>query len=123
MCFSNSAIEHLGSFRDQFRVAQEIRRVAKGYYVQTPNLYFPLEPHFLVPGWQFIPCEWRAHILRKRDLGWMKQVKSLDEARAVVKSIRLLDSRDLQKLFPDAGILRERVGPLTKSLVAWRPAA
>ena len=123
ICFSNSAIEHLGSYRDQFRMAQEIRRVARGYYVQTPNLYFPVEPHFLVPGWQFIPSEWRARILLRRDIGWMKRVASLDDARATVKSIRLLDSRELRSLFPDAGILRERVGPLTKSLIAWRAVA
>jgi hypothetical protein len=123
ICFSNSAIEHLGSYRDQFRMAQEVRRVARGYYVQTPNLYFPLEPHFLVPGWQFIPSEWRARILCQRDLGWIKRVESLDEARVIVKSIRLLGLRELRSLFPDAGILRERVGPLTKSLIAWRPVA
>jgi hypothetical protein len=121
ICFSNSVIEHLGSYHDQLRMAQEIRRVARGYYVQTPNLYFPVEPHFLVPGWQFIPFEWRARILHKRDLGWIKQARTLDEARVVVRSIRLLNSRSLQSLFPDGRILREWVGPLTKSLVAWRP--
>src|ERR1700688_4755516 len=47
MCFSNSVIEHIDA-AGQVRMAQEIRRVARGYFVQTPNAHFPLEPHFLV---------------------------------------------------------------------------
>ena len=72
ICFSNSLMEHLGT-ADQRRVANEIRRVSKGYFVQTPNRYFPMEPHFLVPGWQFLPVSLRARLLQGRDLGWMKR--------------------------------------------------
>lgn len=49
VCYSNSLIEHLG-VDGQALAAKEIRRVARGYFVQTPNRYFPLEPHFLVPA-------------------------------------------------------------------------
>lgn len=47
--FSNSTIEHVGNFSDQRNMAKEIMRVGKYYYVQTPNRYFPIEPHFLFP--------------------------------------------------------------------------
>src|SRR5205823_6414361 len=114
MCFSNSVIEHVGTIDDQLRMAQEIRRVARGYFVQTPNAYFPLEPHFLVPGWQFLPMSLRAHLLQRRDLGWMKRVKDPQMARRAVESIRLLTAAELQRLFPDGQIHRERVGPFTK---------
>jgi hypothetical protein len=120
VCFSNSLIEHVGA-SDQVIVAKEIRRVAKGYFVQTPNRYFPIEPHFLVPGWQFLPVSVRASLLQKSDFGWMKQVQDPALARETVESIRLLDEGELKSLFEDAKIYREKVGPLTKSLVAWRP--
>jgi len=121
LCFSNSVIEHISTLRDQFSAAQEIRRVAKGYFVQTPNRFFPLEPHFLVLGWQFAPVAIRARLLQRFDLGWMKRVEDLALARAAVESIRLLSERELKSLFPDGEIYREKCGPLTKSMVASRP--
>ena len=47
--YSNSVIEHLGSFEDQRRFAAECRRVGRSYFVQTPNQNFLIEPHLLTP--------------------------------------------------------------------------
>jgi hypothetical protein len=121
VCFSNSVIEHAGTPEDQTDMAQEIRRVARGYFVQTPNAHFPLEPHFLLPGWQYAPISLRASLLQRRDVGWMKRVSDPVLARATVESIRLLSERRLRRLFPDGQIYKERIGPLVKSLIAWRP--
>ncbi|MBZ5637052.1 MAG: class I SAM-dependent methyltransferase [Acidobacteriia bacterium] len=120
VCFSNSLIEHLEA-GDQVSFANEIRRVSQGYFVQTPNRYFPIEPHFLVPGWQFLPIGLRAGLLQQMDFGWMKRVPDPAAAREAVESIRLLNEGELQRLFADGQIHREKIGPLTKSLVAWRP--
>jgi len=120
ICFSNSLIEHLGR-EDQVLVANEIRRVAKGYFVQTPNRNFPLEPHFLVLAWQFLPVGLRAGLLQQRDFGWMKRVQDPAAARETVGSIRLLNEAELKRLFADGQIHREKIAGMTKSLVIWHP--
>jgi len=119
MCFSNSVIEHVDA-AGRFRMANEIRRVARGYFVQTPAAYFPIEPHFLVPGWQFMPICLRTRLLQLRDWGWMKRTRDPMLAREVVESILLLTTPQLQQLFPDGRIYREKLGPFTKSITAWR---
>lgn len=108
IAYSNSLIEHLHpSDRDRF--ASEIRRVARRYFVQTPNRWFPIEPHVLLPLFQFLPTRARRALWR------------LGASRGPFEDIRLLDEAELQALFPDGEIVRERVGPLTKSLVAVGP--
>lgn len=118
--FSNSVIEHLGpDFADQQRMADEIKRVGKRYFVQTPNRYFPLEPHFLVPGFQFMPLELRVWLVSHFNVGWYRRISDPAKARAEVESISLLAHRDLRRLFPRARIYRERLMGLTKSFVAY----
>ena len=45
IAFSNSVIEHIGSFDEQRRFAEEIRRVGRAYWVQTPNRWFFVVSH------------------------------------------------------------------------------
>lgn len=47
VAFSNSVIEHLGSLAAQRSHAKEIGRVGRSYFVQTPSIAFPAEPHYL----------------------------------------------------------------------------
>ncbi|MFL5893706.1 MAG: class I SAM-dependent methyltransferase [Thermoleophilaceae bacterium] len=101
----NSLIEHVEP-ADRPRVASEIRRVAGRWWVQTPNRWFPVEPHVLLPLFQFLPRALRRRLWRFGASG------------EPFHDIPLLDRRDLQALFPESEIRRERVGPLTKSLIA-----
>lgn len=116
--FSNSVIEHVGSFDDQRRFADEVRRVGRRLFIQTPARGFPVEPHFLVPGFQFLPRGVRARMVQRRALGWMPQATSRAEALEIVDSVQLLGAREMRRLFPETRLYRERVGPLTKSYVA-----
>lgn len=117
--YSNSVIEHVGRATDQARMADEIKRVGCRYFVQTPNFFFPIEPHFLVPCFQFMPINARALLLRSFDLGWTKREPELSSARAVVESVRLLRRAEVVALFPDATIYDERIFGLSKSFVAY----
>jgi hypothetical protein len=117
--FSNSVIEHVGSYAEQKRMASEVMRVGKRYWVQTPNKRFPLEPHFLFPFFQYLPASVRAQMVHRFDVGWYKRIPDLAAARAEVDSIQLLTKRRFEALFPGATIHLEKLAGLTKSFVAY----
>ncbi len=117
IAFSNSVIEHVGDFADQQRMVNAMRRVAPRIYLQTPNRYFPLEPHFLFPFFQFLPLRARVWLLMRFKLGWYLRQRNLKDAIKTAKSVRLLSYNELRILFPMARIYRERFLGLTKSFV------
>jgi 2-polyprenyl-3-methyl-5-hydroxy-6-metoxy-1,4-benzoquinol methylase len=117
--FSNSVIEHVGTYRDQESMAQEIMRISNRYFVQTPNLYFPIEPHFVFPFFQFLPRQLKFWLVTHFKLGWYNRVTDEREAWAIVDEIRLLSKNDFMAVFPHAKIYQEKVLGLTKSFVAY----
>jgi hypothetical protein len=93
--FSNAVIEHVGGWARQQQFADEIRRVsAKGYFVATPNKNFPIEPHTLLPFYQFLTPKQQRRVVRLSP-GYMREPLE----------INLLSRRDLCCLFPEARIL------------------
>jgi hypothetical protein len=116
--FSNSTIEHVGDFNDQQQMANEVRRIGRMYYIQTPNLYFPVEPHFVFPFFQFLPVKMRAWLLQRFNLGWYRKIPDYRKALNEVSSIRLLNRNELKQLFPEATIFDEKFYGLVKSFVA-----
>jgi hypothetical protein len=115
IAFSNSVIEHLFTLENQARMAAEVRRVATAYWVQTPNYWFPIEPHFLAPAWHWMPEDARVAILRRRGVGWAGRCPDPEFARRIVQEIRLMRRPELAALFPGARIVGERFGGLVKS--------
>lgn len=117
--FSNSVIEHVGSYSDQARMAREVVRVGRRYFVQTPNKRFPLEPHFLFPFFQYLPSVVRAQMVHRFDVGWYKRIPDYAAAKAEVDSIQLLTRSRFTALFPGASIHVEKLWGLPKSFVAY----
>lgn len=120
LVYSNSVIEHVGTHVQQQAMATEVRRVGQGYFVQTPNRNFPIEPHFLVPFFQFMPLRLRVKIASLRP-GWYRKHHTRAEAIADAEQLRLLNRQDLRQMFPDGTLWREKVAGLTKSFVVFRP--
>jgi len=116
----NSVIEHLFNAENQQRMASQITSIGLPYWVQTPNYWFPLEPHFHILGWHWLPRRVRIRWLQRRRCGGYGPFLHPNEAMEAVDEIRLLTARDMRGIFPGATIHRERIGPFTKSLVAWR---
>lgn len=107
LAYSNSVLEHLlPEHRPQF--AREVRRVARGWYVQTPAWSFPLEPHALLPALHWLPVPWRRRY-------WQLA------AGGAFEEIHLLRRAEMTQLFglPHA----ERIGPIVKSWISIRPVA
>ncbi|MBD3168376.1 MAG: methyltransferase domain-containing protein [candidate division Zixibacteria bacterium] len=116
---SNSVIEHVGDFDNQRRMANEIMRVGKRYFVQTPNVYFPVEPHVILPFAQFYPLWFKIWLGKNFDLGPHKKTEDKQAIMAFINSLRLLSKRELRQIFPDAEIWEEKVWGLTKSFIAY----
>jgi len=111
VAFSSSVIEHVPrELHEAF--ASEIRRVADRYFVQTPNRWFVIEPHYQFPFFQFLPERVQRALNARFTLGFQEKGSWED--------ITLLSAGDLRRLFPDAEIHRERVLGLTKSVMAVR---
>ena len=117
---SNSVIEHVGRWPDMQRMAGEVRRLAPSYFVQTPNLWFPVEPHYRSLFFALYPDAMRAKMLTKRKRGFHARARTFEAAMEDVQSVNLLDASGMKALFPDAAIRRERFFGLTKSLIAVR---
>lgn len=131
--FCSSVIEHVTGPKDEMRwtpdgarfeasarenqrrFADEIRRVGRGYFVQTPYRYFPVESHSWLPmPVILLPRRLTVKVIRFTNRFWPKGTRP---------DFRLLNRREFQALFPEATILDERVAGLTKSLIAVRVGA
>ena len=127
--FCSSVIEHVTGDKDdvwqlsqsefstradacQSEFAQEIRRVGKSYFVQTPNKYFIVESHSWLPG--FIV------LLPRRALIFTLQVTNRFWPKGTRPDWRLFDVDRMRAFFPDAHIEEERSFGLVKSLMAMR---
>ena len=102
LAYSSSLVEHLAPERRP-AFASELKRVARGWYVQTPAYSFPVEPHALLPFAHWLPVKLRRPYWRLGAAGhW--------------EDIRLLRRREMAELFGPP--VAERMGPLTKSWVS-----
>jgi hypothetical protein len=117
---SNSVIEHVGLYANMQDFAAEIRRVATAYYVQTPNFWFPIDPHTAFPFLHWLPDPIRLFAHTHFSLGLAKKS---DFASAVSRmdGCRMISRRYMRALFPDAAHSSERFALIfAKSLIAVR---
>jgi SAM-dependent methyltransferase len=105
LAYSSSVIEHLEP-ADRVAFADELKRVGRGWYVQTPAFSFPVEPHALLPFAHWLPPRLRKPYWRLGVAGeW--------------EDVRLLKRSEIERLFGPA--TAERIGPLAKSWISVKP--
>lgn len=121
LAFSNSAIEHVGNWEDQKAFAQELRRVGVRVYCQTPARCFFFEPHYFTPfvAWFGVVLKryWFVRYCTYYGLRWKP---SREQVQDFQSHLRLLDYAEMQELFPDCTIRRERFLGMTKAYIATR---
>lgn len=110
--FSNAVIEHVGGLKEQKIFAQEIMRVAKSYFVTVPNKYFPLEPHYRVPFYQFVSKSFQKWLSKKISIGNYKKGEWED--------INLLSAKKLKSLFPSSILHKHRVLVSPETLICYK---
>src|SRR5271170_937494 len=63
LVYCSSVIEHVPPAR-RAAFAAEVRRVGRGWFVQTPARSFPIEPHSLLPAAHWLPARARRRYWR-----------------------------------------------------------
>ncbi|ACC42917.1 conserved hypothetical protein [Mycobacterium marinum M] len=117
LVFSNSLLEHVGGHVRRQRLADNVHRLADRHWVQTPYRYFPIEPHWLFPGIQWLPYEARVQISMRWNRGYIR-THTREEAQEQVDEIDLIGIAQMRRYFPSSLIWYERFAGLIKSLVA-----
>lgn len=120
IAFSNSVIEHVGDYERQRKFAEEIRRVGRRVWVQTPAKCFLVEPHYLTLFIHWLPKRWQKRLLPFGSVrGWL-EILGYKTINGMVDEIRLLSKAEMEELFPDCQILTERVLLWPKAYIAIR---
>jgi hypothetical protein len=115
LAFSNSVIEHVGGPRYRRAFADNIRKLAPHYWVQTPYRYFPLEPHFKFPCFQFLPLAIQVQVAQHWSGSYLPPHS---EPVEYIVDHELLSITEMRALFPGCELVRERVAGLVKSITA-----
>lgn len=119
IAYSNSVIEHVGSYAAQQRMAAEIRRVGRQVFVQTPNRWFFIEPHFLTVLVHYLPWPVARKLIQFCSLrAWFSAEH--DDLKQLANELRFLSYREMKELFPDCQIYKEKWFGMTKSFIAIR---
>jgi Methyltransferase domain len=114
--FSNSVIEHLGVEANRWKFANEARRLAPSYYVQTPSIYFPIEAHTGILFWWAIPKFIRAEMQKR----WEIVLPAWNE---MISGTTVIARRQLQRYFFDGTMGTERLLGIPKSYYVYRRAS
>ncbi len=88
--FCSAVIEHVGNRANQRWFLEEILRVGKGAFVTTPNRWYPVELHTVLPFVHYLPTPMYRRILRRLGFDFFSREENLN----------LLDRRSLAALVP-----------------------
>ena len=112
--YSNAVIEHLGNFERQKKMATEIMRVGKSWFVTTPNRWYPFEFHMRLPFVTWLP---RNGYIRFGQVISYNHVKRKYMTGIRRDSLRLMTDKELKRCFPPSQIIKQRVTFMAEILI------
>jgi hypothetical protein len=118
LVYSNSVLEHVGGHARREAFAASVHDLGDAHWIQTPYRYFPIEPHWVCPGFQFLPVRARVEVTLRWPLGGYTRVDTRAVALRWTLATELVSGTEMEHYFPRSEIWRERALGLTKSLVA-----
>ncbi|MGB3209085.1 MAG: methyltransferase domain-containing protein [Desulforhopalus sp.] len=114
---SNSFIEHVGDWNRMLKYANEIMRIAPYFFVQTPNYWFPIEPHCMTPIFHWLPRPIRVWLVMNFQLGHWNKATSVDQAVRLTESAKLLNKKMVTELFKGSKVTTEKFLLLPESFI------
>ena len=112
--YSNAVIEHLGNFERQEKMATEIMRIGKSWFVTTPNRWYPFEFHMRLPFVTWLP---RNGYIRFGQVISYNHMKRKYMAGIRRDDLMLMTAKDLKHCFPTSRIIKQRVTFMAETLI------
>jgi hypothetical protein len=94
VCYCNAVIEHVGLEEDRRRLVSEMLRVARKVFLTTPNRWYPLDFHKMIPLLHWLPQDWYRRFLGFTGDDFYSRKENLD----------LLSRRSLDRLLRETGV-------------------
>jgi hypothetical protein len=120
LVFSNSVIEHVGDHAQQHQFAVGMLSAGKQLYCQTPNKWFPIEPHILTLFVHWFPFSVKRRLVRYLSIWGLVEKPSQKRVDEVLQGLNLLSENEFSALFPGCVMRKEKVLGLTKSFIVER---
>lgn len=102
---SSAVLEHVGSRQNQMKFVQELTRVARrAVFLTTPNRWFPVEVHTVLPFLHWLPAPWFRAILRRLGHDMLSREENLNlmsagDLRSICRAIGVRHRVDAARLW------------------------
>lgn len=113
--YSNAVIEHVGDYERQKKMASEIMRVGRKWFVTTPNRWYPFEFHMRLPLVTWLPGN--LYLSAGRIISY-NHVRKKYMSGIRHNDLRLMTARELKACFHNSMVIRQRVTFMAETLIA-----
>ena len=103
LVFSNAVIEHVGSLQQQRFLLESVRVARKHIFLTTPNRWYPVELHTLLPLVHYLPKQLHRRILRLFGQEFLSREENLN----------LMDIASIKRLLHKNGIHDYQIGTIS----------